>query len=257
MPSLVKFSHDRNIASVRLNRPERHNALVPGLLDDLRNCLELARGVAPDALVLSAEGRSFSTGGDIGGFMEHTENPDELLAYSDRIVGALHEVIIDLLEFPAPILAAVNGPVTGGSLGLILAADLVAMSEIAFLQPYYGVVGFGPDGGWTALLPERVGTAKALELQYLNSRLSARDALRLGLANAVVPEGGIEDQIDIWTASIADMNANTLKATRANVWDKTRIAMVRERLDQEKRRFLERVTAPDTLEGMKRFTGRP
>lgn len=257
MSSLVKFSHDRNIASIRLNRPERHNALVPGLLDDLRSCLELARGVSPDALVLSAEGRSFSTGGDIGGFMAHAENPDELLAYSDRIVGSLHDAIIDLLEFPAPVLAAVNGPVTGGSLGLVLAADLVAMSESAFLQPYYGVVGFGPDGGWTALLPERVGTAKALELQYLNTRLKADDARRLGLANAVVSEGDLERQIDAWTASITTMNANTFKTTRANVWDKTRIASVRERLDQEKRRFLERVTAPDTLEGMKRFTGRP
>ncbi|WP_346896709.1 enoyl-CoA hydratase/isomerase family protein [uncultured Roseibium sp.] len=257
MPSLVKFSHDRNIASIRLNRPERHNALTPALLNDLRGCLELARGVAPDALVLSAEGRSFSTGGDIGGFMEHAESPDELLAYSDRIVGALHDVIIDLLEFPAPVLAAVNGPVTGGSLGLILAADLVAMSENTFLQPYYAVVGFGPDGGWTALLPERIGTAKALEIQYLNTRLTANDALSLGLANAVVPEGAVERQIDTWTASIAGMNANTLKATRANIWDKKRIATVRERLDQEKSRFLERVTAPDTLEGMKRFTGRP
>jgi 2-(1,2-epoxy-1,2-dihydrophenyl)acetyl-CoA isomerase len=257
MPSLATFSHDRNIARIRLNRPERHNALVPGLLDDLRNCLQLARGLAPEALVLSAEGRSFSTGGDVGGFMEHADSPDELLAYSDRIVSALHDAIIDILEFPAPVLAAVSGPVTGGSLGLILAADLVAMSEDAFLQPYYGVVGFGPDGGWTALLPERIGTAKALELQYLNTRLRASDALWLGLANAVVPEKDVEGQIDAWTSSIADMNRNTLKATRANIWDNSRIATVRDRLDQEKRRFLERVTAQDTLEGMKRFTGRP
>lgn len=257
MPSLVKFSHDKNIASIRLNRPERHNALVPGLLDDLRGCLELARGVAPDALILSAEGRSFSTGGDVGGFLDHTDSADELIAYSDRIVASLHDAIIDLLEFPAPVLAAVNGPVTGGALGLILAADLVAMSETTFLQPYYGVVGFGPDGGWTALLPERIGTARALELQYLNTRLTASDALHLGLANAVVPEKDVAHQIDSWTAAIADMNSNTLKATRANVWDKSRIATVRERLDQEKRRFLERVIAPDTLEGMKRFTGRP
>ena len=188
--------------------------------------------------------------------MDHAENPDLLLAYSERIVGALHDVIIDLLEFPAPVLAAVNGPVTGGSLGLILAADLVAMSDAAFLQPYYSVVGFGPDGGWTALLPERIGTAKALELQYLNTRLTAEEALWLGLANAVVPEGEVESRIDAWTSAIADMNGNTLKVTRANVWDRARIATVRERLDQEKRRFLERVTARDTLEGMKRFTGR-
>ncbi|WP_346908271.1 enoyl-CoA hydratase/isomerase family protein [uncultured Roseibium sp.] len=257
MPSLVTFSHDRNIARVRLNRPDRHNALTPGLLDDLRNCLQLARGVDPDALVLSAEGRSFSTGGDVGGFMDHAKNPDELLAYSDRIVGTLHDAIIDLLEFPSPVFAAVNGPVTGGSLGLVLAADLIAMSETAFLQPYYGVVGFGPDGGWTALLPERIGTAKALELQYLNSRLKAEDALRLGLANAVVPEKDVAHQIDTWTASIANMNSNTLKTTRANIWDKPRISTVRERLNQEKHRFLQRVTARDTLEGMKRFTGRP
>lgn len=256
MTALVKFHHDRNIARVRLNRPERHNALVPELLNELRNTLELARGLAPDALVLSGEGKSFSTGGDVAAFLEQADDLNGLAAYSERIVGALHDVILQLLTFPAPVLCAVNGPVTGGSVGLVLASDLVAMSETAFVQPYYGVVGFGPDGGWTALLPEKIGTSKALELQYLNTRLSASDALRLGLVSIVLRPEAIDEQIEDWADAIQMQNPNTLKTTRASVWDEDRIEAVRRRLDQEKQRFLERVTAQDTLEGMQRFTKR-
>lgn len=253
MNALANLLVDEGIARIRLNRPERHNALTPALLDDLMNCLVCAEAHVPDVLVLSAEGKSFSTGGDIAGFLAEADDPERLAAYSERIVGALHDVILKMLAFPAPMLCAVNGPVTGGALGLVLAADMVAMSETAFLQPYYGVVGFGPDGGWTALLPERIGTAKALELQYLNTRLTAAEARDLGLAAAVLPRDGLDRQIDAWTDTIATQNPNTLKTTRASVWDDARIAKVRQRLDQEKERFLERVIAADTHEGMTRF----
>ncbi|WP_297591360.1 enoyl-CoA hydratase/isomerase family protein, partial [Roseibium sp.] len=134
-----------------------HNALVPDLIDELRCSIAEAEQKAPVALVLSGRGPSFSTGGDIGGFLEHATSQRDLAIYADELVSALHEAILDLLRFPAPVLAAVNGPVTGGSVGFMLAADLVALSEGAFVQPYYSEVGFGPDGGWTALLPDRNG----------------------------------------------------------------------------------------------------
>ena len=161
--SLVEIEEKNGVAWLWLNRPERHNALVQPLIDELHKAISAVETQNPSALVISGRGYSFSTGGDIHGFLEASTNPNTLVSYADQLVGRLHDVIMDLLAFPAPVLAAVNGPVTGGSVGLMLAADLVAMAEHAFVQPYYSDVGFGPDGGWTALLPEKVGTSQALK----------------------------------------------------------------------------------------------
>ena len=252
--SLVESEHRNGAVWLWLNRPERHNALMPSLLADLRSAISGAARQKPVALVLSGRGASFSTGGDIGGFLAHATSSEDLKTYADELVSALHETVLDLLAFPAPVLAAINGPVTGGSAGLMLAADLVALSDRAFVQPYYCEVGFGPDGGWTALLPDRIGTARALQVQYLNERLSAQDALDLGLAACVRPAGELEGQIDEWGEGLRQRHSQTHSATRRNVWDTTRLEIVCSRLEQEKQRFLELIARPETLEGMRSFT---
>ncbi|EAV45529.1 Enoyl-CoA hydratase/isomerase [Stappia aggregata IAM 12614] len=252
--SLVETETRGDAIWLWLNRLERHNALVPALVSDLRSALAYASAAEPVALVLSGRGSSFSTGGDIGGFMDHAGSAEELHAYTEELVGSLHETILDLLAFPAPVLAAVNGPVTGGSAGLMLAADMVAMSETAFVQPYYNQVGFGPDGGWTALLPERIGTSRALAIQYRNTRIGAADAVALGLAECRVPGADLAATIEGWVADFAKGFAQTHRATRQSVWDERRRNGVRERLDQEKTRFLDLVSRQSTLDGMKEFT---
>lgn len=237
-----------------LNRPDRHNSLIPELVSDLRAAIAAAAKRDPAALVLSGRGASFSTGGDVAGFLAHAGSCAELSDYAGRLVSALHEAILDLLAFPVPVLAAVNGPVTGGALGLVLAADLVALAEHSFLQPYYSEIGFGPDGGWTALLPDRIGVSKALEIQYLNRRLNAQEAAALGLVARVCPASGLGSVVDGWVAEIGGGSAQTHRVTRQNVWDERRCAGVRDRLERERKRFLDLVTCPATITGMRDFT---
>ena len=252
--TLVDTEHKDGALWLYLNRPARHNALIQPVLDELYAAIKLAEAEKPAALVLSARGSSFSTGGDIGGFLDHAGSQQQLTSYADDLVGSLHDVILSLLAFPAPVLAAVNGPVTGGSTGLVLAADMVALSNTAFIQPYYSEVGFAPDGGWTALLPEKIGTAKALEIQYLNTRISADEAQHFGLATHVCAPFDIEPKIAEWVTGISRRFAQTHVATRHNVWDDRRRKLVKERLDQEKARFLDLIARPETLAGMQEFT---
>ncbi|MEJ2738143.1 MAG: enoyl-CoA hydratase/isomerase family protein, partial [Anaerolineae bacterium] len=111
------------LAILTLNRAERHNSLVPALLEEI---LAALGGVRADsgvrAVVLQANGRSFSTGGDLGGFHEHMHS---LEAYARTIVGLLNELILALVALPIPIVGAVHGLVTGGSMGLVLGCDTV------------------------------------------------------------------------------------------------------------------------------------
>lgn len=252
----VSIENRDDVVWVWLNRPDRHNSLIPELISDLKNALMDAARQRPRALVVTAKGSSFSTGGDIAGFLDHRRTQQDLRDYAEELVDGLHGVILDLIDFPAPVLAALNGPVTGGSVGLMLAADLVAMAEHAFLQPYYSQVGFGPDGGWTALMPDRIGVSRTLEIQYRNERVNAAEAREIGLVSSVCPLSELEGQIGKWLDDLSRGSSRTHLATRRGVWDDARRETVRRRLDQEKDRFLELVALPETIEGMLEFTRR-
>ena len=149
--SLVRQARDGDVAIVTLNRPARHNALVPELLTALLAALDDVAAGDAAALVLASEGRSFSTGGDLRGFLEHRES---IGAYADLLVGLLNDVILALYRLPFPTVCAVSGQVCGGSLGLLLACDRVVMQQDAGIAPWYRAVGFSPDGGWTAAVVE-------------------------------------------------------------------------------------------------------
>ncbi|MGD8903999.1 MAG: enoyl-CoA hydratase/isomerase family protein, partial [Anaerolineae bacterium] len=127
MGEFVIVERDGPVALLTLNRAERHNSLVPGFLREILAALESA-GAEPEvrALVFQANGRSFSTGGDVRGFYEHLE---DLEAYSSEIVGLLNQVILAMIELPVPIVAAVHGIVTGGSMGLVLGSDVVLVAS--------------------------------------------------------------------------------------------------------------------------------
>ena len=148
MKPMALLDLDPPIGRLTLNRPTRHNSLVPDLLRQLLDGLDRIAGLADlGAVVLEASGASFSTGGDLQGFADHL---DTLPAYADEVVGLLHQTMLAMQDLPLPIVAAVQGPVSGGSLGLVLAADMVLVSGRASFTPYYSQVGFSPDGGWTA-----------------------------------------------------------------------------------------------------------
>ena len=173
------------IAVITLNRPERHNSLVPELLETLLEVIEI---IGTDdnirVVVLQANGRSFSTGGDAQGFVDHF---DEIEEYSYQLVGLLNKVILALFDLRIPVIAAVHGIVTGGSIGLVLVCDVVLVSEEASFTPYYSVVGISPDGGWTTLLASIIGRKRAASVLMLNQTISAGQAVDWGIANRLVP----------------------------------------------------------------------
>jgi len=255
MTALVRLEAADSVARITLNRPERHNSLVPVLIDELNDALRQAAALPGlVALVLQAEGRSFSTGGDVGGF--HEVPRGQRAAYAEKLVGGLNRAILALLDLPVPVIAKVQGPVTGGSLGFLLAADLVALHETAFIQPYYSAVGFSPDGGWTALLPERIGTHRAGEIQLLNRRVDAAEALQLGLADAVFSSEALENGIMAWIDQLRAKQPASLAATRRRLLPPERRGAIAAGLETELRGFVALIDTEATERGMARFLRR-
>jgi 2-(1,2-epoxy-1,2-dihydrophenyl)acetyl-CoA isomerase len=156
---------------------------------------------------------------------------------------------------PVPVITRLQGGVTGGSAGLVFAADLVAMDRAAFIQPYYSEMGFGPDGGWTALLRERITPAKAFAIQALNRRISADEALELGLADRLSAREELDDVVGQWLDALSVKSVGSVKATKRLLRSDSAIARMGTLLDAERREFLELIAQPDTARRMEAFLG--
>jgi 2-(1,2-epoxy-1,2-dihydrophenyl)acetyl-CoA isomerase len=232
-----------------LNRPERHNSLIPALLESLLAALaEVQATPEIRSVLLQAEGRSFSTGGDVLGFYDHLE---EIESYAREIVGLLNQVMLAMIDLPCPIVSAVQGTVTGGSLGLILASDVVLIAPEASLTPYYGVVGFSPDGGWTALLPNLIGPRRAAELLLLNRTVTAEEAVRWGIASRIVPAAKIRFEALTAAQNIAGMKPGSIYRTKKLLNpDRDKLA---ERLERERQFFVEQIVTEEARVGLLTF----
>lgn len=252
---LAILAVENGVGWITLNRPDRHNSLVPDLLDSLSGHVEAAAKADIRALVLRANGRSFSTGGDVAAFFDVPKH--ERAAYAGRIVGALNRAILALVDLPFPAIARVHGPVTGGSLGLVLACDLIAVAPEAFFQPYYVDVGFSPDGGWSALLPERIGGQKARMVQLLNRRIDAREAVDWGIATVLAPAAELDRTIAGWLETLAGKVPSAIGATKRRLLPPERRALLAAGLEAERESFVAQIASAAAHEGMARFLGRP
>lgn len=247
---LVTLETTDSAVIIRLNRPARHNALVPELLRDLLAALGDERSLTTGALILAAEGRSFSTGGDLLGFWQHRE---DIVEYANALVGLLNDVILALYTHPTPVACAVQGQVTGGSLGLLLGADRVIMQREVCIRPWYTTVGFSPDGGWTALLPGVIGRQRTSNWLSSDDSVAAERCLELGIAHELV-EDNVVDAALAWSRRIAGANAASLRSTRLLLGRNA--AELSRNLEAERAAFVQQVQTPEAIAGIARFLGK-
>ena len=242
-----------DVLRLTLNRPGRGNSLTPGLLDLLHNAFD--RVGSARAVVITGAGACFSSGGDVAAMRERGASAQSLNAYCDALVGGLNRALLQMRDLSCPVIAAVNGPVTGGSLGLILAADLSVMARDAFIQPYYAKLGFAPDGGWTALLPERIGRARTASWLALDTRVTSDQALKMGLVDRVVDKAGCEDAVTEALAALEPHDPAVILASRRLLDAQCGPDGLAGRLDAERRAFLIQIARPETHARMDRFLG--
>jgi len=246
--SMVRVASDGAVGTVTLARPERHNSLVPELLEEF---LEAFRSLddhpAVRCIVLAAEGTAFSTGGDIRGIREA---PDRS-AYAARLVGLLNEVILEISFAATPVVAAVHGMVTGGSLGFLVASDVVVLASHATIRPWYATVGFAPDGGWTALLPSLIGRQRAAEILLADSTITADQAVAWGLAGRVAPAADVPGVCREIAVRIASGKPAAAAAARRLLRGPR--ATMASALEEERLAFLDAVVGEEATAGMDAF----
>lgn len=220
-----------------LNRPDRLNAVIPELFDDLSDALA-AIDERAGAVVLTGAGRGFCVGGDV------RAPKSDYVPSSRRMRRFYHPVIQQLDALEVPIVAAVNGPAVGAGLSLAAAADLRVVSDRASFTAGFASVGLSPDNGATYHLVRILGYSRAFELLLGDTRLDAEAARVWGLANEVVPHADVVTRAVAVATRLAEQPGAATPVTK-RLLKQASLHRLAEQLEQEARAFDEAVGHPD------------
>jgi enoyl-CoA hydratase/carnithine racemase len=178
MTEHVSVARDGDVLVVRLNRPEKKNAMTRAMYDACVAAFGQADRDRLGAVLVTGSGGAFMAGNDLADFLAAAERPDELSAF---------HFITALARLETPLVAAVEGVAVGVGTTMLLHCDLVYAAPSATFRLPFVDLGLVPEAASSLLLPRRVGLAKASELLLLGEPFGVDEALRLGLVNAVVP----------------------------------------------------------------------
>jgi 2-(1,2-epoxy-1,2-dihydrophenyl)acetyl-CoA isomerase len=179
MPSIL-ISLEAGVQTITLNRPDKLNAFLPEMHQELRGALEQALDdEAIRAVLLTGAGRAFCAGQDLS---QRKVDPGAAPIDLSVSLGSYYNPLVRRLrELPKPVVCAVNGVAAGAGANIALACDVVLAARSASFVQSFARLGLVPDSGGTWFLPRLVGPARAMGLALLAEPLPAEDAERWGL----------------------------------------------------------------------------
>jgi 2-(1,2-epoxy-1,2-dihydrophenyl)acetyl-CoA isomerase len=194
---------DDGVAVVTMNRPERRNAFTTPMLRALGRVLaDVEADDEVGCVVLTGAGGAFCSGGDVKGMAGEDTGEGGGNRPRRSIDSAIHRQRLlqratggKLWEMPKPTIAALPGPAAGAGFSMALACDLRYAVPGAILTTAFARVAFSGDWGGTWFLTRLVGTGKARELYYFSEKITAEEAERLGIVNAVFPPERFEEEV--------------------------------------------------------------
>jgi enoyl-CoA hydratase/carnithine racemase len=213
-PRTFDYAEDGALAFITLNRPDRLNALTFEVYAELRDWFAgIGSRREIKAIVITGRGRGFCSGGDVDAIIGELVKRDaaELVEFT-RMTGAL---IRNIRQCPQPVVAAVNGVAAGAGAVIALACDFRIAADTASFAFLFTKVGLaGADMGAAYLLPRVVGLAKATEILMLGDRISASEALALGLVTRVVAPGDVAAEARALASRLAEGPSFALGMTK-------------------------------------------
>jgi 2-(1,2-epoxy-1,2-dihydrophenyl)acetyl-CoA isomerase len=178
-----------SVFTITLNRP-KVNAFNFELIAALQAAFRQAeRNDLARCVVLTGAGDNFSAGQDVNVFAQ-AEN----ISYREHLLRTYNPLILQIRRLEKPVLAAMNGAVSGAALGIALACDLRIASDRARFVVGFAGIGLAPDSAVSLLLPALIGLGRATEFTFSNTPISADQALAWGLVNRVVPAEQLNQQ---------------------------------------------------------------
>ncbi|MEQ1706917.1 MAG: enoyl-CoA hydratase/isomerase [Terricaulis sp.] len=182
----VKYEVDGGSALITMSHAASLNAIDPPMVEEMTDAFARAVREAR-CVVLTGEGRAFSSGANLSGDAP-TTSEDGRLDVGIRLEQHYNPFVTMLRDLPIPLVTAVNGAAAGIGCSFALMGDLIVAAESAYFMQAFRRIGLVPDGGATYVLPRAIGRARAMELMLLGERLPASKALEWGLINRCTPD---------------------------------------------------------------------
>lgn len=243
----VKVTINGRVASVAMNRPEALNALDTDIIKALVCKLkEISESDEIDIVVITGNGRAFSSGGDIKTMLSNMNESD-----FSPIMDCISELIITLYCIPKLTISAVSGAAAGLGFSLALATDYIIADKTSKLAMNFIGIGLIPDGGAHFFLEKKLGETKAKQVIWDGKMMSADEAMNLGLVQEIA-EGELQETLD---ARITDWLSRPVQAmikTKKILAEKNRPQLLK-LLELEKQGQQKMRETIDHREGIKAF----
>ncbi len=234
-------------ARITLTAGDRGNPIEPVATRQLHEAVLRSKADGARVVVLAAEGRFFSVGGDLSAFAGAAD-PGALLL---DLAESVHRVITELVRGDAIVVSVVHGTAAGGGFPLAAAADIVLAADTAKFSLAYARVGLSPDCGGS-LLVHTLGLHRVLRLGLLGDLLTAQEAAAAGLVARVVPAADLAAATDDVVATLLSGSPASLAATKRLVRDAAEPSP-EAGLRREAQSISALAGSPDGLEGMAAF----
>lgn len=183
------------VATVTLNRPDVYNAFNDEMSYELQDALkEVNKNKEARVLVITGAGKAFCSGQDL-----KAAAAGGVRSFKDSLHKRYNPIIRSIRNIPKPVMARLNGVAAGAGCSLALACDLIIASENASLIEVFINVGLVLDSGSAYFLPRIVGSTKAFELATMGTKVSAAEALQLGMVNRVVKPEELDAEVKKFT----------------------------------------------------------
>lgn len=237
------------VYTVRLNRPETRNALLPSTTVRYAEAIEAgAADPSVRVIVITGTGAAFCAGADlVAGIEEAQKRP-----YAEVIREGFHRLIRAVVSAPKPVVASIRGPAVGFGFDLALAADLRIASRASSYGAVFSKIGLVPDGGSSFTLSRLVGLGRAMELVLLGDTFDAARADALGLLYRVVDDAALESETGTLTDRLAAGPPMAYRLAKRNLISGL-TSELRDAFDAEIEAQVKCLASADMMEGVQAF----
>lgn len=224
---IVLIQQDDGVMTIRLNRP-KVNAFNFEMINAVQSAFKQAgRDSQVRCVVLTGNGSVFSAGQDISEFRKAED-----VSFRYHLQHTYNPLVLQIRRLEKPVVAAINGAVSGAALGLALACDLrIAADSARFVVGFLGI-GLAPDSAVSLLLPALIGLGRATEFAFSNAPIGAEQALAWGLVNRISPATELDTRAMEWARQIAQGPVHAM-ALAKRVFNQAVLSNLEQVLDYE------------------------
>ncbi|MGV0751473.1 enoyl-CoA hydratase-related protein [Empedobacter brevis] len=206
----ILYTQEGGIATITLNRLSVFNSFNQEMIKTLQHHLDVAaQDVSVRAVVLTATGKAFCAGQDLGEVLEEKE-----IDFNKIVTENYNPLVLKIRNMDKPVVAAVNGVAAGAGANLALACDIVVAKESANFIQAFSKIGLIPDCGGTYFLPRLIGLQKATALMMLADKVSATQAKEIGMIYDYFADDAFESEVAKLANKLASLPTKGLAYTK-------------------------------------------